>query len=522
MFVRVKSSGERRYLQIVESRREGKKVRQRVIATLGRLDHLKAQGQLDGVVRSLARFSEKLEVVEAHAAGALEAWKVTKIGPGLIFGRLWEQTGIQQVLGSLLSDRGFTFPVERAVFLPVVHRVWASGSDRQAHKWVRDVRLEGVEGLSLHHLYRAMAWLGTTREQIEEHLFARRRDLFSSLEVVFLDTTSLYFEGEGGELLGQRGYSRDHRPGLPQMIVGAVLDQAGRPISCPMWPGNRTDVTVLLPTVDRLGGRFGVQDMVVVADRGMLSQATVTDLERRKLSYILGTKLRRHKEVGEEVLSRSGRYHKVTDTLLVKQVWVQDRRYVVCFNPEEAGRDALVRQALLENLEAQLSKGAKSLVGNRGYRRYLKVDRGAVSVDHKKVEQEAHYDGKYVLRTNTSLSAEEVANRYKELWRVERLFRTAKSALDTRPIFHHFDATIQGHVFVSFLALVLMRELEDCLEAKGFSLEWPDILRDLEALYEVEVLHHGCPFRLRSPVQGVCGKVFQAVGVAIPPSVATG
>ena len=522
MFVRVKSSGDRKYLQIVESRREGKKVRQRVIATLGRLDHLRAQGHLDGVVRSLVRFSEKLEVVEAHAAGTLEARSVVKIGPGLIFGRLWEQTGIQEVLNALLSDRGFTFPVERAVFLTVVHRIFVSGSDRQAHKWVRDVHFEGIEAVSLHHLYRAMAWLGTTREQIEEHLFARRRDLFSALEMVFFDTTSLYFEGEGGEGLGQRGYSRDHRPDLPQMIVGAVLDQTGRPICCPMWPGNRTDVTVLLPTIDRLRLRFGVQDVVVVADRGMLSQDTVLALERRKLHYSLGAKLRRQKEVTEEVLSRAGRYQKVTDTLWVKEVWVEKRRYVVCFNPEEAQRDALVRQVLLEHLEAQLSKGAKTLVGNRGYRRYLKVDKEAVAVDHKKVEQEARYDGKYVLRTNTSLPSEAVATRYKELWRVERLFRTAKSSLDTRPIFHHFDATIQGHVFVSFLALVLMRELEERLEAGGIALEWPDLLRDIEALYEVEVLHHGCPFRLRSPLQGSCGKVFQAVGVAVPPSLRRG
>jgi len=519
MFARVKSSGDRKYLQIVESRREGRKVRQRVLATLGRLDSLKARGHLDGVVRSLVRFSEKLEVVEAHAAGALEARRVTKLGPGLIFGRLWEQTGIQGVLNALLSDRSFTFPVERAVFLAVVHRIFSSGSDRQAHRWVRDVPLEGSEDVALHHLYRAMAWLGTSREPIEEHLFARRRDLFSALEVVFFDTTSLYFEGEGGEELGQRGYSRDHRPDLFQMIVGAVLDQTGRPICCPMWPGNRTDVTVLVPTIDRLRLRFGVQDVVVVADRGMLSQDTIQELERRKLHYILGTKLRRHKEVTEEVLSRAGRYHKVTDTLWVKEVGVEDRRYVVCLNPEEAKRDALVRQALLEHLEAQLNQGVKSLVGNRGYRRYLKVDKEAVAVDPKKVEQEARYDGKYVLRTNTSLATEAVAKRYKELWRVERLFRTAKSSLDTRPIFHHFDATIQGHVFVSFLALVLMRELEQRLEAGEIALEWPDLLRDLEALYEVEVVHHGHPFRLRSPLQGSCGKVFQAVGVAVPPSV---
>src|SRR3954463_5876906 len=175
-------------------------------------------------------------------------------GP-LLFGRLWEETGCRAVIEDLLAERRFEFPVERAIFATVLHRIMVSGSDRACEKWMAEYDIPGVDGLTLHHLYRAMAWLGeelpadqqggatpfaprAIKDLVEEQLFARRRDLFSELSVVFLDTTSLSFTGAGGESLGERGYSKDHRPDLLQMIVGVVIDAAGRPVCSEMWPGN--------------------------------------------------------------------------------------------------------------------------------------------------------------------------------------------------------------------------------------------------------------------------------------------
>ena len=299
MFVRVKKSGPRQYLQVVESRWENGATRQRVIATLGRLDKLQAKGDVDRLMRSLTRFGERVRVVEDAAAGRLEALSARRIGPALVFERLWKQTGIAQVLGSLLRERRFEFPLERAIFLSVLHRLFAPGSDRQAERWRADYRIEGTEPLELHHFYRAMAWLGQVRRQIEERLFSRRRNLFTQADLVFFDTTSMYFEGRGGESMGEYGNSKDHRPDRLQMIVGAVMDSEGMPISAPMWPGNRPDVTILLPLVEDLRTRFGVQQMSVVADRGMISKDTIKELEGSvpPVGYILGARMRRVKEV---------------------------------------------------------------------------------------------------------------------------------------------------------------------------------------------------------------------------------
>jgi transposase len=548
MFFRTKTSGSRSYLQIVENRWEDGRTRQRVVVTLGRLDQLQQSGQLEALLVSGARPSQSVLLLSAHAKGQLPTITTRRIGPALIFQRLWQQTGCQRIIEQLLDGRRFECDVERAIFLTVLHRLFAPGSDRAADKWKTDYQIDGCEPLQLHHLYRAMAWLGEElpqdqqkdrtpfaprciKDRIEEQVFAHRRDLFTDLQLVFFDTTSIDFEGEGGQDLGQRGFSKDHRPDLYQMVVGAVLDGQGRPICCELWPGNTADVTTLIPVVDRLRSRFGVRRVCIVADRGMIRRETVEALEQpeRGWRYILGARMRSQNEVKDEVISRAGRYRVVhppriksddPSPLKVKEVWVGDRRYVVCRNEDEARKDAADREAIVAALREQLRSGDKSLVGNKGYRRYLSGgDSPHFRIDEAKVAEDARYDGKWVLRTNTDLDAAEVALQYKQLWMVEQWFRSCKSLLQTRPIYHRCDETIRGHVFCSFLALVLRQELQSRLGERGHELEWADVIGDLDRLQLVEVEQDGKRFLLRNEVQGSCGKVFQAVGVAVPPTI---
>ena len=545
MFFRSKSDGARIYLQLVENHWVEGKSRQRVVATIGRMDQLQERGQIEAIVRSAARFTEKMMVLTAHEKGQSTTIATRHMGPGLIFERLWTESGCREELKSLLKGRNFLFDVERTIFLTVLSRLFHPGSDRQWERWQEEYRIEGSKGIMLHHYYRAMGWLGEeiseqadahpftprcTKDVIEEGLFARRRHLFSSLEVVFFDTTSLYFEGEGGASLGERGYSKDHRPDLKQMVLGVVLDNEGRPVCCEMWPGNTADVETLMPVVERLRKRFGIHRVCIVADRGMIRQGAMEELEQLKWDYILGVRMRKSVEVRREVLTRAGRYQvvhpgkihsKSPSPLKVKEVKVEGRRYIVCHNEDQARKDGADREAIVAALEEKLTHGEKSLVGNKGYRKYLrrKGKEQGFEIDRDKVEQESRYDGKWVLRTNREdWGADEVALKYKQLLEVEQLFRSAKSVLETRPVYHKCDETIRGHVFCSFLALVLMKELNDRLEAKGLKLEWADIIRDLDRLQEVEIEQDRKRFVLRTQTQGTCGKVFQAVGVALPPT----
>lgn len=515
MFARIKASGPRKYLQIVENFREGNKVRQRVIITVGRIDLLKGTGRIDSLIKCLSKFADKVKVVDL-INGALIGGIVKKIGPDLIIKRLWGELGIGEVIRKLLNGRRYGFEVEKAIYFTVISRLFFSGSDRKALRISRGYKIEGKEALSLHHFYRAMAWLGGSKDEIEEGLFLRNRDLFTGVNLVFFDTTSIYFEGSGGESLGQYGYSKDRRSDEKQMIVGAVIDSGGRPISCPMWPGNMADSKTLLPLIKRLKERFGVGDIVIVADRGIVSKEVVAELEGSGVGYIFGIKMRKEKGVREDVLSRAGRYREVKGNLLVKEVSLQGRRYIVCLNPQEAEKDRAEREAIIESLRKKLKEGTKGLIGNRGYRRYLKIQKASIEVDEEKMKLEEKFDGKYVLRTNTSLLAENVALRYKELWQVERIFREVKNILETRPVYHKYDTTIKGHVFCSFLALVVMKEL---IKRIGFKAEWDEIRQDVDSLYETEIKIDNKRYLVRSELQGVCGKLFKSLGVAIPPSV---
>jgi transposase len=297
-----------------------------------------------------------------------------------------------------------------------------------------------------------------------------------------------------------------------------------------LWPGNTADVTTLLPVVNRLRQRFRVRRVCIVADRGMISAGTIRALESEELDcdYILGARMRSVKEVSERVLADRGRYQEITperettkdpSPLKVKEVLIGERRYVVCLNEEQRRKDAADRKAIVEHLREQLKQGDKELIGNKGYRKYLQAGPGErFTLDEPKVKEEARYDGKWVLQTNLADEPKVIALAYKELWMVEDMFRTMKSILDTRPIYHKRDETIRGHVFCSFLALLLRRALEQRLEKKGETWEWAEIIRGLDNLQEVEALFQGKRFVLRSQVLGQAHQAFMAAGVALPPT----
>ena len=544
MYFRRKQSQGRIYLQIVESLRTGDQVRQRVIATLGRLDELEASGQLDRLLRSGARFVEQAMVLDAAKNGAAPAVAVRRIGPALVFERLWGESGCASVIAAMARGRGHRFALERAAFLTVLHRLMGGGSDLAADRWREDYRIGGTDDIDLHHLYRAMAWLGEelpadqqddatpfaprcTKDLIEEQLFAHRRDLFARLDLVFLDTTSLYFEGLGGETLGRHGYSKDHRPDLRQMILAVLIDGDGRPVCSEMWPGNTADVNSLIPVVERLRRRFAIGRVCIVADRGMISTETIAALEARGLLYILGVRERTDKLVRDVVLNDAAPFVPLTTERRgeqtdygAKAVTLGGQRYIVCINHQEAEKDAAERTAVLAALERQLKKGDKALVGNSGYRRFLKtVGEAHFAIDHAKAEEDARFDGVFVLRTNTDLDPLAAMLRYKQLSMVEQTFRTAKHLLATRPIFHKLDETIRGHVFSSFLALVLKAELEARIAALGPKASWPAIIADLDSLTETEIDQDGKRFLLRSAPRPAASIALRAAGVALPPTV---
>lgn len=532
MFVRVKKIGAYEYLYLVENAREGGRHVQRTVKALGRRDEVEASGLLDGLIASAARHSRRSIVLSSFYRGELPELRRVSIGPDLVFGRLWAETGCREVLSRLLAGRRFGIDVERAVYLTVLHRLMVSGSDRHASAWRDAFRVPGAEGLDLDDAYKAMAWLGEvdaegrgTAEAVEEGLYRHRQPLFGEVSVAFFDTTTLWFEGAGGESLGQRGHSKDYRGHLRQIVLGIVLDDADRPIASFLVPGNTADVTMLLPVVRRLRERFGIARACIVADRGMISADTMAALDAEKVEYILGVRERSSREVREDVIDDDGVAVPLTiprqkgeTQLEVKETVIAGRRYIICRNEEEARKDAEARAELIAGLQRKLALGDKALVANKGFRRFLKTPEGdGFVIDRAKVEADARFDGLFVLRASTRLSALQVVLRYRNLLAVEDAFKTAKALLATRPIFHKTDAGIRGHVFCTFLALVLRKELMDRLAARRTALEWQRIVDDLADLSEIDVEQDGRRARLRTAPGPTIDPICRALGITLPP-----
>jgi transposase len=304
-----------------------------------------------------------------------------------------------------------------------------------------------------------------------------------------------------------------------------------------MWPGNTADVTTLIPVVIRLRERFLLNRVCIIADRGMVSAKTIATLEAEKIEYILGVREKRSVEIAAVLADKTpfvsltvpktnGRgtldiqVKEVVRKVKTGQGNTRNCRYIVCYNEAEARNDAAARAAAVAGLEKALRQGDKALVGNKGFRRFLKTEGDShFAIDPERVADAARFDGVYVIRTNAQVSPLVVALRYRERWIVEDIFRTAKSIINTRPIFHQRDDTIRGHVFCSFLALLLRKELIDRLVAVERRFEWADIVRDLDQLVQTDIDQAGRRLRLRAAAPGCAGAVFQAVGVALPPMI---
>jgi transposase len=311
-------------------------------------------------------------------------------------------------------------------------------------------------------------------------------------------------------------------------VVGLVLDNSGYPVCTEIWPGNTADVTTLMPIANRLKSRFKIENVCIVADRGMISKNTIEQLTQMNWSYIFGAKMRNINEV-KTVLSDTSPFFEVTGErekstdpapLKDKDVFVNDNRYIVCLNEEEARKDKYTRDNILTTLEDSLRKGDKSIIGNRGYKRFIKTGKDHFSIDYEKANEEEQFDGKFILKTDLGIPADQVALQYKQLLQVESMFRATKSLLDTRPIYHKRDENIRGHIRCSFLALILRKRLFDIMEKHRKDdekpIEWDDLIKHLELLSISELTIDGKKFIIRSKAESNAVKVFKALGIRLP------
>ncbi|MGH7855964.1 MAG: IS1634 family transposase [Candidatus Binatia bacterium] len=509
-----KGAREYRYASVVHSVRVNGTPKHETVSRYGRVDHL-TPAQLEEIGRLFLKKAKQLagEVVPPAPKSPEEAAPSKPATPGepevgetrgygdiAAIEEAWKALALGGLFRDLAKERFFDFDIERAVFAMVANRLSAPRSKYAAVDWLfRDVYLPTGKPLDSEHLYRSLTWLSEVQPDAELAIYKTLEGTGRlDTTAVFYDTSMTWFEGRGPEEIAAFGRDKGSHPSGRRLILfGLVRSRNGWPITHRVFPGNTADVATVRVMLADLVRRFGVKRFVFVGDRGMISEEVIGLLESElKVEYVLATKLRGDKEVRDEVLSRAGRYDELERKLGVKEVWVDDRRYVICRNQVEAEADAARRREIIATLlEKHLdractasSKRGKQLAVNKSFGRYLVERNGLLEIDAEKVATDARYDGKWVVRTNTKLSAEEVARLYKEEVAIERDFRDMKSMIELRPLFHHLEPRVRAHVFVCVLAKLVARELETRLhrnEYKGSSVA--SVLRELGRVKVVEV-----------------------------------
>jgi hypothetical protein len=523
------------HLQLVESVWNPAKRRSetKVVYNCGRSDDPAVAERLRRLAKNILRRCSPEEIVTDDPNWKLvDAWPY---GDLYVLEQLWSRLGLAEILEAEAQGRKFEFSVERALFALVANRALAPCSKLYCFdQWLReDVRIEGTQELELQHLYRAMDFLEAHKEAIEKAIYFRVADLLNlDVELVFYDTTSLHFEVEeedrgvgeddlvrGSQPAGaklypaprKRGYSKNGRGDVPQIVVGLAVTREGFPVRHWVFPGNTVDVTTVAQVKEDLKG-WQLSRCVFVGDAGMVSQENLRQLSLGGGKYIVCMPIHQGGEVAQAVLARPGRYQAVAENLKVKQVVVGDgerrRRYVVCHNPQEEKRQRAHRDQVLAELEAELaalrhlpkqphSKRACELRASGRYGKYLKQSKaGQLSIARAKVRAAERGDGKFVVHSNDdTLHAEDLALGYKQLMRVEEAWRTLKSGLKLRPVFHWAPHRIHAHVALTVLSLLLERVAEHACQDT-----WRNIRDDLKQIKLAQLSSpHGTVWQVTEP-----------------------
>jgi transposase len=491
-----------KYVQLAHNVRNPKSgsPQAKVLYNFGRMDELDMD-VLRRLSNSIQRFLGEKSVDSSVDSAELKLLSSRPMGGAWFLDQLWHRIGIDTLLSSRLKKRQFKTEVERTIFSMVANRALEPSSKLALEEWLpKKVVIPGLNSIDVHHCYRAMDFLLESEEEIQREVFQAVADLFNlEVDLLFFDTTSTYFEMDewDNEDFKLQGYSKDSRPDLPQIVIGLAVTRDGIPIRCWSWPGNTMDMTVI-PEIkkDLIGWKLG--RVISVVDRGFSSEENLRTLQVAGGHYIAGERLSAGKQAVEKALSHPGRFRYIRDNLEIKEIVIGDGeariRYVLVKNPDEAKRQSIRRNKHLELLKEELSR-LKELDGKAHskahcrlnthmvYKKYLRMDKkGNLKINEQAVKEAERLDGKYLIRaSDDTLSAEDIALGYKQLMEVERAFRTLKTTLELRPVYHRKEERIRAHVLLCWLALLLVRLAE--VNTKE---TWPTLRSELDDMHLVE------------------------------------
>ncbi|MCL4386824.1 IS1634 family transposase [Patescibacteria group bacterium] len=523
MFIREKTSPttKRTYLQIIRSYRTQGKIRQKIIASLGCLQELQEKNEIKKLARSLLKFcSQRQDITDFSSLKENNRyyWGAVKI-----IRKIWEQLKLSELLSSFSKSAQLKFDYFSAVFLMVIERLVNPCSKWKSYQ--NQDKYYGISKVDSQHLYRALDVLASNKEKLEKELFERNVSLFNmSVDVVFFDVTTLYFESQKISDLKLFGFSKDCKVNEVQVVVSLIIDKEGRPIGFDVFPGNTFEGKTMESAVKKLKKNFNIDRLIFVGDRGVFSAGNFEILKENNYEYIISSRIKsKSKAVKEKILDGKWDYEKEEEkgeVFKYKEIGTKGERLIITWSSKRARKDRADRERLIKRAE-ELLEGNR-VANKAGARKYLKVEVEKAELNQEKIELDARWDGYYGIETNNDdLSAGVVVERYKDLWRIEESFRILKSHLETRPIFHWTEKRILGHLVLCFLAFLLERILELELKRNEINYSASGIREALNSLQVSEVEIEGRTFLLRSRVEGLANDILRCFKIKIPPNFTT-
>jgi len=546
MFIRTvsvkKKTNTFRYVQLVHNYRDPKTgvSKTQVLYNFGRAEKL----DLDAIRRLIKSLAKLLAPEEAVAVVrqldekfGFEFLGSRQFGGSFFLDGLWKQLRIDTTLKKLLAGRDYQIPVERLIFAMVANRALAPSSKLGMEHWVKnEVLIDGLPEVEVHQLYRAMDFLIEASGEIQKEVFFSVANLFNlEVDLIFLDTTTTYFEIEGeDEANGLRrwGYSKDNRPEQAQVVIAFAVTRTGIPVRCWVWPGNTADQDIVAQVKQDLND-WNLGRVVLVQDTGFNSEKNRRLLQGAGGHYIIGEKMRLGRDgTLPEAMTRGGKYQKLANGLEAKEVIVGGdsvvrRRFVVVRNPEEAARDKKKRDDLLQELERRLhdlgqlsgqphKKATCKLRSHDTFGRYLRQTKtGELRINKAKIKAEEHLDGKYLISTSDqNLSVEDIVLGYKQLYEIERVFRDLKHLIDIRPVYHRLPERIKSHVLLCWLAMLLIRVAENQTGAT-----WRQMKKELSPIQVGIHRADAGEIWQTSPVKKEAKRLFEMMDLKLPPNI---
>jgi transposase len=552
-----KNGTTRSYLCLVESYwdKEKKGGREREIANLGRIDLADNQDLADKIIQALEKHTVRNEIIASIED--IEPESAKYFGSIQIFRTLWNKLGFEKILREYICKSNFETDFVETIFMMVCNKLMNPKSERATDIWKDDVYEPLWDKFQLHHLYRALDFLIEHKKNIEIDLFNSVRNLFNlKVDVVMFDTTSISYWGEGHRApdLLKYGVAKNKRNDLKQVIVGIIMDQTGIPLGHEVWQGNKSDKPAFKEIIEKVKTRYSINKVILVADRGMISEDNIAFLEENKYEYVLGVKMRQLPKTRQHILlenSKEFKHIKVSEDsknsglmykeMLESTLWEMEqtkirpdtdfselakeysktdkgkRRWIVCLNPQIEAIDSKKREYFRQILENKIEfSAAKDWIINNGYKKYINIKDMTIELNEERLREDELYDGKWIMISNSSLDVSELITTYKNLNAIERHFRDLKSELEVGPVYHHKERRIRAHIFLSFIALQIKTGITRMLKSEIRDVSYSEAMNDVSKIKAVTFNVGNRTIVMRTKFEGLANFVYSATGTKIP------